>query len=80
MSPLVSAIAAGNCIVLKPSEHSPYTSAVIRMMISEAFDTKEIVCIEGEKATAETLLKLPFDHIFFTGSSVVGKQIMSRCF
>ncbi|WP_104380829.1 aldehyde dehydrogenase family protein [Sphingobacterium sp. HMA12] len=77
MSPLVSAIAAGNCIVLKPSEHSPYTSAVIRMMISEAFDTKEIVCIEGEKATAETLLKLPFDHIFFTGSSVVGKQIMS---
>ncbi|MEI2272030.1 aldehyde dehydrogenase family protein [Sphingobacterium sp. ML3W] len=76
MSPLVSAIAAGNCIVLKPSEHSPYTAAVIQKMISESFDVKEIVCIEGEKSTAETLLKLPFDHIFFTGSSIVGKLIM----
>jgi len=76
MSPLVSAIAAGNCIVLKPSEHSPYTAAVIQKMISESFDVKEVVCITGEKSTAETLLKLPFDHIFFTGSSIVGKQIM----
>jgi len=76
MSPLVSAIAAGNCIVLKPSEHSSYTAAVIQKMISESFDVKEIACIAGEKSTAETLLKLPFDHIFFTGSSIVGKQIM----
>lgn len=76
MSPLVSAIAAGNCIVLKPSEHSPHTAVVIQKMISESFDVKEIACIAGEKSTAETLLKLPFDHIFFTGSSIVGKQIM----
>ena len=76
MSPLVSAIAAGNCIILKPSEHSPYTAVAIQKMISESFDPNEVVCIEGEKSTAEALLKLPFDHIFFTGSSVVGKQIM----
>ncbi|WP_343558532.1 aldehyde dehydrogenase family protein [Sphingobacterium sp.] len=76
MSPLVSAIAAGNCVVLKPSEHSPYTSAAIQKMISDSFDVKEIACIEGEKSTAEALLKLPFDHVFFTGSSTIGKQIM----
>ncbi|MDR2272803.1 MAG: aldehyde dehydrogenase family protein [Sphingobacterium sp.] len=76
MSPLVSALAAGNCIVLKPSEHSPYTTAVMCKMISESFEDKEVACIAGEKSTAETLLKLPFDHVFFTGSSAVGKQIM----
>lgn len=76
MSPLISAIAAGNCVILKPSEHSPSTSAIIGEMLTKAFDQREVACIEGEQATSEALLALPFDHIFFTGSPAVGKLVM----
>lgn len=76
MSPLISAIAAGNCIVLKPSELSPATSSVINTLIKECFDEQEICCIEGDATTSTTLLALPFDHIFFTGSTAVGKVVM----
>ena len=77
ISPLVSAIAAGNCVMLKPSELSPATSAVLLKLINNHFDPKEIACFEGGIKTSEALLELPFDHIFFTGSSKVGKIVMS---
>ncbi len=76
MSPLISAIAAGNCAIVKPSELSSATSAVINTIISEAFDEKEIACFEGDAKVSTTLLNLPFDHIFFTGSTEIGKVVM----
>ncbi|MNM90954.1 Aldehyde dehydrogenase [compost metagenome] len=76
MSPLISAIAAGNCVILKPSEHSPFTSAVIGEILTKGFDQREVACIEGEQRVSEALLELPFDHIFFTGSPAVGKLVM----
>ncbi|TCD13988.1 aldehyde dehydrogenase family protein [Pedobacter psychrodurus] len=76
MSPLVSAIAAGNCVILKPSELSGATAGVISKLISNTFDPKEIACFEGDAEVSRALLKLPFDHIFFTGSTAIGKVVM----
>lgn len=77
MSPLISAVAAGNCVMLKPSELSSNTAAVINKIISKTFDKKEIACFEGESDVSTALLKLPFDHIFFTGSTAIGKVVMA---
>jgi aldehyde dehydrogenase (NAD+) len=74
--PLVSAIAAGNCAILKPSEMTPATSALMKRIVGELFDESEVAVIEGDAATAEALLKKRFDHIFFTGSPAVGKIVM----
>lgn len=76
ISPLVSAIAAGNCAMLKPSELSPATSKVLHQLVSENFDPAEIACFEGDANIAQQLLALPFDHIFYTGSTQVGKLVM----
>ncbi len=75
--PLVSALAAGNCIIIKPSEFSPHTSRLVRTMVTELFLENEVAIICGTKEVAGELLKYPFNHIFFTGSNVVGKVIMS---
>lgn len=77
MSPLISAIAAGNCAMLKPSELSPATSAVLAQIVRACFEPREVCCFQGDAALAENLLKLPFDHIFFTGSTAVGKIVMA---
>jgi aldehyde dehydrogenase (NAD+) len=74
--PLVSAIAAGCCGIIKPSEFTPHTSALISSMIQELFSSEEIAVVEGDSQVASTLLKLPFDHIFFTGSPAIGKVVM----
>ncbi|MCL4148744.1 UNVERIFIED_CONTAM: hypothetical protein GTU68_017618, partial [Idotea baltica] len=74
--PLVSAIAAGNTVILKPSEMTPYTSAVMAKIVKELFNENEIALVEGEVEVSQELLKLPFNHIFFTGSPVVGKIVM----
>jgi len=74
--PLVSAIAAGNTIVLKPSEMTPNTAKVMAKIISELFEENEIALVEGEVEVSQELLKLPFNHIFFTGSPAVGKIVM----
>lgn len=76
MSPLISAIAAGNCVILNPSEFSSNTAAVIGRIISSTFDEKEVACFEGDADVSKVLLKLPFDHIFFTGSTAIGKVVM----
>ncbi|MBL7913264.1 MAG: aldehyde dehydrogenase family protein [Bacteroidia bacterium] len=76
MSPLISAIAAGNAVMLKPSELSSATAAVISKMISKLFQPNEIACFEGDAELSKKLLSLPFDHIFFTGSTTVGKIVM----
>lgn len=77
LSPLVGAIAAGNCAVLKPSECAPHTSAVLDRMLRQAFPVEYIAVVEGEQATAEALLLEKFDTIFFTGSTHTGRAIMT---
>ena len=76
LSPLISAIAAGNCVILKPSEHTPHASAVMKMIITEIFEESEVALIEGDVAVSTELLKLPFNHIFFTGAPEIGKIVM----
>ena len=77
MSPLIAAIAAGNRCVVRPSEKAPRTRDVMAAIVAEAFPPHEVICIGGAVETAEALLKLPFDHIFFTGSTQVGKRVMA---
>lgn len=77
IGPMISSIAAGNTIVLKPSEFTPATNAVIGQMITDLFAKDEIVMIEGEADIASVLLEQPYDHIFFTGSPAVGKIVMT---
>lgn len=77
MSPLISAIAAGNCVILKPSELSSETSSIIARIVEDCFEEQEIACFEGDAEIATALLSLPFDHIFFTGSTQIGKVVMT---
>jgi aldehyde dehydrogenase (NAD+) len=74
--PLVSAIAAGNRVVLKPSELTPASTACMTRIVGEVFDESEVAIIEGDASVAEALLKKKWDHIFFTGSPAVGKIVM----
>lgn len=74
--PLVSALAAGNTVILKPSEMTPHTSSLISRMCKEVFTENEVTVIEGSTQASQELLKLPFDHIFFTGSPSIGKVVM----
>jgi aldehyde dehydrogenase (NAD+) len=76
-SPLVGAIAAGNCVVVKPSELAPHTAAAVAKLISATFPTEYVTVVEGERETAEALLHEKFDAIFFTGSSAVGRVVMT---
>ncbi|WP_166507146.1 aldehyde dehydrogenase family protein [Frigidibacter mobilis] len=77
LGPLVSALAAGNSAILKPSEMTPATSALIAGLIGEAFAPDLVTVVEGGVEVSEALLALPFDHIFFTGSPAVGKVVMA---
>ncbi|MCB0306478.1 MAG: aldehyde dehydrogenase family protein [Calditrichaeota bacterium] len=74
--PLAAAIAAGNCAILKPSEFTPHTSALMKEMVNDMFPENEVALFEGDKQVAEILLRRPFHHIFFTGSPAVGRIIM----
>lgn len=74
--PLVGAIAAGNTVVLKPSELAPAVSAVMSSILRAAFEPHYIAIVEGGVEESHALLELPFDKIFFTGSVAVGKIVM----
>ena len=76
LGPLVSAIAAGNTAILKPSELTPNLSALICKVVREVFTEDEVAIFEGEADVSQALLELPFDHIFFTGSPMIGKYVM----
>ncbi|NRD18944.1 aldehyde dehydrogenase family protein [Winogradskyella eckloniae] len=75
--PLVSAIAAGNTAIIKPSEMTPNSSALMAKIVVDVFTEDEVALVEGEVEVSTELLKLPFNHIFFTGSPQVGKIVMS---
>jgi len=77
MAPLIGSMAAGNCSVIKPSEYTPRTSAVIAEIIGSRLDPAYIAVIEGDAQTSRNLLAEPFDYIFFTGSPAVGKIVMT---
>jgi len=76
LGPLVSAIAAGNCAMLKPSEMTPASTSCIKRILGDLFDENEVAVIEGDAKVAEELLRKRFDHIFFTGSPAVGRIVM----
>ncbi len=76
LEPLVGAISAGNCAVIKPSEFTPNVSRVVSKMIREFFDEEYISVVEGAKEETSALIHAPFDYIFFTGSVEVGKIVM----
>ncbi|MFZ6000911.1 MAG: aldehyde dehydrogenase family protein [Bacteroidota bacterium] len=76
IGPLVSCLAAGNTAVVKPSEMTPNTADFIEKLVNEVFEESRVAVVQGDADTASALLKLPFDHIFFTGSPAVGKVVM----
>lgn len=77
INPMIGAIAAGNCVVLKPSEFAPATAAVIKKIIEETFSPEYILYVEGEgsRVIPQMMNNFVFDHVFFTGSTAVGKII-----
>lgn len=78
LEPLVGAIASGNVVTLKPSEYSVNTSNIIKKIINETLDKEICEVILGDYHVADTLLNQPFDYIFFTGSTAVGKIVMEK--
>jgi aldehyde dehydrogenase (NAD+) len=78
LSPLIGAIAAGNVCLLKPSAYSPHTSSAIATVIRESLPNGVAFVVEGGRAENETLLDLPFDYTFFTGSPAVGRLVMEK--
>lgn len=78
VAPLVGAISAGNCAVVKPSAYSPHTSRMLAEMIRELFPAEYIAVAEGGRQENQTLLDEHFDYIFFTGSVTVGRYVMEK--
>lgn len=77
MGPLIAAIAAGNCAVLKPSELAPATSALLAALVPQYLDPSAVRVIEGDAQVTQELLALGFDHAVFTGGTEIGKKIMA---
>jgi coniferyl-aldehyde dehydrogenase len=77
LKPLISAIAAGNRVMIKPSEVTPSVAALLRTLLAKVFDEDEVAVIEGDARVAEVFIDLPFDHLLFTGSTQVGKLVMA---
>lgn len=74
--PMIGAIAAGNTVVLKPSEHAPNSASLMKDMIEEYFSSDYISVVQGGSEVTQKLIKDDFDYIFFTGSTAVGREIM----
>ncbi|MBO5372314.1 MAG: aldehyde dehydrogenase [Lachnospiraceae bacterium] len=78
LEPLISAIAAGNCVVLKPSAYAPTVSKVLKKMLTELYPEKYVLVIEGGREENQKLLDCRFDKIFFTGGAAVGKEVLQK--
>lgn len=79
LNPLIGAIAAGNRVMVKPSEFTPKTSHLIAELLSEAFTPDQVVTVLGGVTTASAMTSLPFDYLVFTGSTEVGRKVMAAC-
>ncbi len=75
--PLAAAVAAGNCCILKLTDLCPNVAKIAKVIVDEVFEENEVAVFEGDVSVAEALLELPFNHIFFTGSTRVGKIVMA---
>lgn len=75
LAPAVAALAAGNRLMLKPSELTPAFSEHLALAVSEHFAPDEVVVVTGDATVARQVVQLPFDHLFFTGSTAVGRQV-----
>lgn len=78
IAPLIAAIAAGNCAVLKPSEWAPATSGIIADIVRENYPAEYISVVQGGVETSQALLREKFDYIFFTGSVAIGRAVMQE--
>lgn len=78
MLPLIGAIAAGNCVVVKPSADAPATATVIGKILKECFPTAYVTAIEGGTEESRALLRQRFDYIFFTGGAAAGREVMAK--
>lgn len=78
LDPLVAAVAAGNCCIIKPSEYAPATSFLLHRLISRTFDPGHVCIIEGGSDVGEALLECRFDYIFYTGGKTVGRIVMEK--
>lgn len=77
INPLIAAIGAGNCVILRPSDKTPHTGRFMRDLVASVFPENEAAVLLGDRALADALLDLPFDHIFFTGSPATGRKVMA---
>lgn len=75
--PLATAIAAGNHVILKPSEHTPRTSAFLQALLAEVFPADRVAVVQGDGALASALAGSPLDHLVFTGSTAIGRKVMA---
>ena len=75
--PLATAIAAGNHVLLKPSEHTPQTSAFLQSLLAEVFPPERVSVVQGDAGVAAAFSALPLDHLVFTGSTTVGRKVMA---
>ena len=78
IEPLIGAISAGNCAVLKPSEFAPNTANVIEKIVKECFEEEYVTVIQGDKDVSQSLIEKKFDYIFYTGGTRVGKIVMQE--
>ena len=77
LAPLVAAVAAGNCAIVKPSEHTPTVSATLQRLVAQYLDTDAVAVVEGGAEVSQQLLDQALDHCFFTGGPDVGKAVMA---
>lgn len=78
LTPLIGAIAAGNCVIIKPSAYAPHACAALKKMLGDCFIPEFVSIVEGGRAENVALLEEKFDYIFFTGSVPVGKFVMTQ--
>nr|WP_281166599.1 aldehyde dehydrogenase family protein [Deinococcus aquatilis] len=76
LAPLVASLAAGNTVILKPSEKAPATARALQLLLERTFQPQLVAVVLGTPEVAHTLTTLPFDHIFFTGSGAVGRHVL----
>jgi aldehyde dehydrogenase (NAD+) len=76
LGPMVGALAAGNCVVLKPSEHAPASSAAMASLIPQYLDPDAVTVVEGEATVTQELIGARMDHVFFTGGTEIGRKVM----
>ncbi len=77
LMPMVSALAAGNHVMLKPSEYTPATNQVLKALIADVFPPEKVTVVTGAAAVSAAFSSLPFDHLLFTGSTQIGKKVMA---